>query len=162
MKNVKEFKEWWEKAGRPIKPPFEHPIHITDMAYALTIYREGQYQIELYICKPNTQTQVHSHPGIESLSVYLAGNLTFAKDGGEFVDLSQYQYEREDGAHWLLNKSVEAIDGNNHALKVNEEGGSFLLFQKWHDKKPRSVATEYAGTTLGPKHDTTISNSRTV
>jgi len=162
LKNVKEFMGWWIKAGRPIKPPFEHPIHITDMAYALTIYREGQYQIELYICKPNTQTQVHSHPGIESLSVYLAGNLTFAKDGGKFLDLSGHQFEREDGAHWLLGKSVEAIDGNDHALKVNAEGGSFLLFQKWHDKKPRSVATEYAGTTLGPKHDTTISNSRAV
>jgi hypothetical protein len=153
---VEAFKDWWMAAGCPIKPPFEYPIHITDMAYALTIYRKGQYQIELYICKPNTQTQVHAHPGIESLSVYLTGNLSFAKDGAPFPDLSAYQKEGSNGTHLLLGKSLETVNGTPHALKVNEEGGSFLLFQRWSHKKPRSVAVEYDGVTLGHKHDKQI------
>jgi len=157
--NVKEFMQSWYDMGSPIRPPFEHAVHCTDMAYALTIYRKGQYQIELYICRPNTQTKVHSHPGIESISVYLTGNLTFAKPDGAFRDLSQYQFATEDGTHVLLGKFVDSVDGTEHALKVNEEGGSFLLFQKWHNKKPRSVAIEYDGETLGPLHDETIQNA---
>jgi len=159
MSDLQKFMESWYAKGSPIRPPFEHAVHCTDMAYALTIYREGQYQIELYTCLPNTETKVHSHPGIESIAVYLAGNLSFARMGGQFRDLSQYQKAAPDGTHMLLGKFVDSVDGTDHSLRVHKEGGAFLLFQKWHDKTPTSVAIEYDGQTLGHIHDETIKNA---
>lgn len=160
VKEVTDFKQWWLDNKAPMSPPFDSAIHITDMAYALTLYRVEQFQVEIYICKPNTQTEIHKHPNIESISVYLTGNLEFANNEGKFVDLSWFQAETKFGTHFLLGKSIDVNRGESHALRVGKEGGAFLLFEKWLTEKPSSVAVIYDGKTLGPKHDTTIANSR--
>jgi len=158
--NVEQFKDWWLKAGRPLRPPFKNPIHTTDIAYALCLYREGQYQVELYVCKPNTQSPMHKHPGVESVSMYLTGNLEFTKDNGEFVDLSQYQKPKENGAHMLLGKGIEVNDGNKeHALRIGNTGGAFLIFEHWKDKGPVSVTTHWEGELVGSQHAKTIEAS---
>jgi hypothetical protein len=157
--NVEEFKNWWLKAGRPLKPPFEKPIHTTDIAYAICLYREKQYQVELYICKPNTESPYHSHPGIESVSVYLAGNLSFGRKDVGFIDLSEYQKSQENGAHMLLGKSIESNFETEHALKIGPEGGAFLIFEKWYTKSPTSVTINWEGETVGKLHDQTITNN---
>lgn len=155
MKTVQEFMNWWIKSGHPIKPPFEKPIHTTDIAYALCLYREGRFQVELYVCKANTESPRHKHPNVESISMYLTGNLSFAKAGEEFTDLSKYQIERADGAHLLLGRFVESNDGKEHALRVGPEGGAFLIFEHWKDRDPSSVTMHWDGELVGNKHATT-------
>jgi len=155
VKTVQEFMSWWLKAGRPIKPPFVSPIHTTDIAYALCLYREGCYQVELYVCKANTESPRHKHPNVESISMYLTGNLSFAKEGGEFVDLSKFQIEKNDGTHFLLGRSVESNDGKEHALRVGPEGGAFLIFEHWKDRDPSSVTMHWDGELVGEKHAVT-------
>jgi hypothetical protein len=153
--NVQEFKDWWIKSGRPLKPPFKDPIHVTDIAYALCLYREKQFQVELYICKPNTESPAHKHPNIHSISMYLTGDLTFLKDG-KFADLSMYQKEGKDGAHFLLGQTADANDGTDHALKIGSAGGSFLIFEHWLKDTPVSVTTHWEGELVGDMHAATI------
>jgi len=158
--SVEQFRDWWLKAGRPIRPPFKNPIHTTDIAYALCLYRDGRYQVELYICKPNTETPPHKHPGIESVTMYLTGDLAFAKANGEFADLSMYQKPKENGTHMLLGKTAEINNGDQlHAARMGSTGGAFLIFEHWKDKDPVSVTTHWEGELVGDQHAKTIEAS---
>ena len=153
---VQQFKEWWLANGCPIKPPFDKPIHATDIAYALCVYRSGRFQVELYIVKPNTETTKHSHPNIDSISMYLTGNMTFAKENEEYIDLSKLQKEGANGTHVLLGSIAETNNGKVHSLKVGPEGGAFLIFEFWKDRDPVSVTVHWEGDLVGEQHAQTI------
>jgi hypothetical protein len=152
------FKDWWMNAGCPIAPPFKNPIHCTDIAYALCIYRSGRFQVELYIVKPNSETTKHSHPNIESISMYLTGNMSFADESGNYKDLSQFQTENDNGTHKLLGAIAEENDGKLHALKVGNEGAAFLIFEYWKDRDPVSVTVHWKGDLVGEQHAQTKGN----
>jgi len=160
LTNLENFKNQWINDGMRWKPPFKNPIHITDIAYSLCVYRENNYQIELYICKPNTQSPVHSHPGVESISMYLTGNLEFSKNDNNFIDLSQYQKERENGTHYLIGVAAETNNGDDqHALRIGKEGGAFLVFEYWKEKEPTSVTVNWLGELVGELHQKTIGDN---
>lgn len=155
MITVEQFKDWWLTNNRPIKVPFKNCIHDTDIACAIVLYREKNYQVEMYICKPNKESTPHSHPGVESINMYLTGDLTFKKGDDSFADLSEYQKENSnDGTHILLGMINEINDGNTpHTLKIGDSGGAFLIFQRWTKEDPSSVAVVYEGESLGEIHD---------
>jgi hypothetical protein len=154
--NVEQFKDWWLKAGRPLRPPFENAIHTTDIAYAVCLYREGRYQVELYIIKPNSETPMHAHPGISQMTMFLTGNMSFSREAGVFRDLFEYNKPKENGSHHLLGVTVETVEGVAHAVKTHKEGGAFLVFEHWHDKDPTSVAINWEGELVGDQHAQTI------
>jgi hypothetical protein len=149
---VHEFRDWWLKAGRPLRPPFDQPIFVTDMVYSLCLYREGQFQVELYIMKPNGLSPSHSHPGVDSTFVFLGGNLEFGDETESFKDLSDQQKSRNDGAHILLGRTVDALDGALHSVRAHQEGGAFLSFEYWKDKEPDSVVVNWEGAPDGAIH----------
>lgn len=159
--SVEMFARAW-MAKRLWRPPFKNAIHTTDIAYAMCIFRQENYQVELYICKPNTETTRHSHPNVESLSLYLTGNLSFAKDNGDFMDVSMHQEEKPNGTHKLLWARAEENKGTPHALRVGKEGGAFLIFERWLDGEPSSVTVNWEGEYVGEEHVKTVENSRRV
>ena len=67
--------------------------------------------------------------------------------------LHEYQKEKEDGTHFLYGKTMETFENTEHAIRINEEGGSILIFEKWLDSDPTSVAVQWKGKTVGKDHD---------
>jgi hypothetical protein len=153
---VEGFKNAWLKAGCPIAPPFKNAVYTTDIAYSLVLYRKGQYQVELYTCKPSTQAPLHQHPNVDSLFIYLAGNIDFGMADGSFTDLAKYQHETPEGNHMLLGKTAAALNGAAHTLRVYEEGGAFLSFEKWLNDDPTSVTVHWTGEPVGADHAETL------
>lgn len=151
--NVEEFKDWWLVTTNRIRPPFTDPIFCTDVSCSLCLFRAGQYQVELYVAKPNTITPEHSHPGVESITMYLTGNLIFPSDSSH--DLSKLQYANSvTGAHILLGKCGAVLHaGEEHSALTGEEGGAFLVFEHW-DKNitPTSVTLQWSGDSVGTQH----------
>jgi len=159
--SVKEFATWWYKAGSPIRPPFDAPVFTTDIAYSLCLYREGNCQVELYICKPNTESPTHYHPGVDSLFVYLGGNLEFGKEDGSFLDLSTMQRpDPTNKHHMLMGKNLDSLESAPHSLRVFKEGGAFLSFEKWDKQAPTSVTVNWVGETVGNQHVQTMQDSK--
>jgi len=150
--NVQEFRDWWVKT-RPFRPPFEKSSFITDLAYSLCLYREGAFQVELYVLKPNSQAPFHSHPGVDSSFLYLGGNLEFGLEDQSFLNLSEFQKESSNGAHMLLGKTVDAMDGMLHSVRTYKEGGAFLSFEHWREKEPDSVVLNWEGDPDGAVHN---------
>lgn len=151
--SVEEFMNAWVKGGRPMRPPFKNAIHATEIAYSVCLFREGQYQVEMYIMKPNVETPMHSHPNVSQITVYLTGNCDFSREEGVFNSTAEYQKEKENGTHFLLGKAMETLNNTEHAIRTHKEGGAFLVFEHWHDKEPTSVASEWKGKTVGKEHD---------
>jgi hypothetical protein len=152
--SVEEFKNWWWiDAKRPLRPPFINPVFHTDNAMSLCLYREGQFQVELYISEPDSTSPPHTHPGVDSCFIYLGGNIHFHLEGRENPDPQPFQKSKPNGTHALFGATVSSPDGIPHWLKIGPEGGAFLSFEHWKDKEPVSVTTNWNGESVGKEHD---------
>ena len=160
FQTVEQFRDWYCGQGLPLRPPFKNPVFHTDNAMSLCLYREGRFQVELYITEPGATSPKHTHPGVESAFVYLAGNIQFNLEGGDNPDVSQWQKPQANGSHMLFGKTVSSPDGVPHWLKIGPEGGAFLSFEYWKDKDPVSVTVNWAGDTVGDEHNKTIEKAK--
>lgn len=152
-KTVEEFRDWYMAQGMPIRTPFNLPIHYTDNAMSLCLYREGQFQVELYLTKPFSTSPPHTHPDVESAFVYLTGNIDFDIEGRNLPSNRDKQYARADGAHRLFGATSSSPDGLAHWLNIGKEGGAFLSFEYWKEGSPTSVTTNWKGDPVGSIHE---------
>lgn len=154
--SVEQFTHWWLK-HRPMRPPFVDGVFFTDIAASIILYRKGPFQVELYVSKPETESPYHSHPGVDSLLMYLTGDLTFGKNGKP-LDWSENQKPREgdEEVHSLFGKYDILAPNESHNLKTNGKGGAFFSFEKWHDKVPNSVTVNWEGEPSGVLHQKVI------
>jgi len=159
---LEEFANWYKDNGFPIRPPFEDPVYITDISYSYVLYREGQYQAELYLVRPNTSSPDHSHPGIENIVMVWGGDVSTSQNG-KFTDLSEYYKEpSSNGTNKLFGMQSEKLTDNGfHALFAGNKGGAFLSLEKWpKDKKMTSVTIEWDGDAVDSSHAELIKNER--
>jgi quercetin dioxygenase-like cupin family protein len=159
-KTVEEFRDWYIKSKFPLRPPFTNPVFHTDNAMSLCLYREGRFQVELYITKPFSTSPPHTHPGVESAFMYLTGNLDFFLEGRDNVSNAEFQKAKVDGTHMAFGSVVSSPDGIPHWLKIGKEGAAFLSFEYWKDKDPVSVTVNWKGDTVGSEHDKVINASK--
>ena len=158
---VQEFTNWWLK-NKPIRPPFIDGIFYTDIAASVVLFREGPFQVELYISKPDSIAPYHSHTKVDSVLMYLTGNMVFGKNNIE-PDFSEYQkpHDTIKDAHFLFGKFDYLKEGELHNLTTKEEGGCFFSFEKWHDRVPNSVTVNWEGELTGELHKSRIKNANT-
>jgi len=151
---LEEFADWYKKEGFPIRPPFEDPVYVTDISYSYVLFREGQYQAELYLVRPNTSSPDHSHPGVENIIMIWGGDI-HTRQNGKFVDLStEYQEPSPLGTNRLFGVCGEKLDDTQtHALIVGNKGGAFLSLEKWPEGvTPNSVTINWSGEPVDPSH----------
>jgi hypothetical protein len=158
---VQQFTRWWMK-HKPIRPPFIDGIFYTDIAASVVLFREGPFQVELYISKPDSRAPYHSHDKVDSVLMYLTGNMVFGKNNVE-PDLSEFQkpHATIKDAHFLFGECDYLKEGESHNLTTKEEGGCFFSFEKWHDRAPDSVTVNWVGELTGDMHKARIANANT-
>jgi hypothetical protein len=151
---LEEFVEWYKKEGFPIRPPFEDPVYVTDISYSYVLFRQGQYQAELYLVRPNTSSPDHNHPGVENIVMIWGGDI-HTRQNGKHLDLTkEYQTASETGTNRLFGVCGEKLDDRGtHALIVGDKGGAFLSLEKWPEGvKPNSVTINWSGDPVDPGH----------
>lgn len=157
---LEEFVEWYKAEGFPFRPPFEDSVYMTDISYSYVLYREGCYQAELYLVRPNTESPEHSHPGVENIIMVLGGDVSFSENG-KYIDLSEhYQEPAPDGTNKLFGMcSSKLNDQGTHALFAGDKGGAFISFEKWpEDMTPNSVTINWKGDPVDSGHAAIIDN----
>lgn len=152
---VEQFAEWYEENQFPIRPPQHNAIFRTDNASALVLFRQGQFQVELYIGDPNSITPEHSHPGVESIIMFISGEGTTTVNEKEVADPRPYFNKvNEDGTSILFKQKLRISPSDSHGLTSYSKGFAFYSIEKWPDNiQPTSVAAHWHGETTGNLHD---------
>lgn len=133
--NVEEFGRWWVDAGLPLLYPEKPEVFRTDDATAISIFRKGRFQVELYLIHPQPKLPEHEHPGVEVIKMRMGhrGNLSF---------------------------SPTLTDGHSHGAGIRLEaevlGFPLIAIQHWKTRDPITVAAMWKGQTVGPLQEQLI------
>lgn len=160
---LEEFAEWYKQNEFPIRPPFGEPVYITDISYSFVLFRQGQYQAELYLVRSNIKSPEHSHPGIENIIMPWGGDL-HKTENGVMHDLSDYYKEPgPDGINKLFGICGENLKGSmTHSIITGDRGGALLSLEKWpKGKKMTSVTIEWDGDPVDVGHAKLIESGKT-
>jgi hypothetical protein len=133
--NVKTFADWWMEAKMPIVFPENPEVFVSDDATAVSIFRHGQFQVELYLIHPNPKVPVHEHPGVEVIKMSLS-----IGDGPLMSNIL---------------KNGES-HGAGRRLASEKRGFPLVAFQHWQTCKPTTIASMWKGSTVGPLQEALI------
>tara|TARA_R100000541_G_scaffold930_2_gene4771 strand:+ start:1171 stop:1686 length:516 start_codon:yes stop_codon:yes gene_type:complete len=151
--DLKQFKDWYKK-NNTINIPHDKPLMFIDGIMGITLYRKGQYQVQLFICEPNNIITEHSHPNIDSYEMYLWG-MEFSHLGKPIINKEMSLMERRNkpGEPRWKGFTLRILPGERHDAKSSIHGGAFLSIQKWlNNIKPSHVSEDWDGNILGDKH----------
>lgn len=133
--NVQEFAEWWMRSGMPMMFPPNPEVFLSDDATAISIFRKGRFQVEMYLIHPQPKVPEHEHPGVEVIKMSLT--------------------HRE-----MPIMSNVLKDGESHGAGVRVEGESIgfplIAFQHWLTREPTTIASMWKGKTVGPLQEALI------
>jgi hypothetical protein len=62
--DVQSFSDWWMDNNMPIQFPLFPEVFLSDDATAICLFRNGQFQVELYLIHPQPIVPLHEHPGV--------------------------------------------------------------------------------------------------
>lgn len=133
---VQEFADWWVSVGMPIMFPQNPEIFLSDDATAVTLFRNGQFQVELYLIHPNPKVPIHEHPGVEVIKM----SLTAAEKGP------------------IMSNVLKAGESHGAGQRMAAEkiGFPLIAFQHWLEKEPTTIAAMWKGPTVGPLQEALI------
>ncbi len=134
-KTTEEFAKWYIDNNLPFQPPPGVEVFISDDATAFCMYRNGQFQVELYLVHPQPSVPTHEHPGVEVIEVAVTNT--------------------------IVNMIPVLKNGQSHGSgireKANKVGYPLVSIQQWHPKlAPTTVAAQWKGKTVGPKQEALI------
>lgn len=145
---VRDFAKWWAEKGCPLAPPSE-VVNLSDDATSFTLFRSGQFQVELYLIHPSPNLPTHGHPDVEVIKMRVD---TFLSTGGKVVKTS-----RNEASSTLYQDQTHGAGRNFKELGGMDNGFGLLAFQKWKDGlTPTTVAARWKGKTVGPKQEDLI------
>jgi hypothetical protein len=146
---LEDFFNWFIlDAKMPLMIPWNANIIRGDDFTAISIFRRGQYQVELYLEHPALYIRPHCHPNVETITMQLGG-------GEQFPSQENYNMSTRWGTiDW---KRPAGLMHGDDPSGERFAGCCLLSFQKWiHNEPVTSVATHWKGTTSGMLHDSII------
>lgn len=145
------FAGWYLKTYGPVPASQFDGVHFVGKFGVLTMYREAPYQVQMVLCRPNSNIPQHRHPKTDSLLVMVAGEL-YLKVNGEYVFPPGCFEALPDGR---CNKNFQFIrvpPGTEHGGKIGSKGACFVNFERWLDGKPTSAELDWEGPALSEDH----------
>jgi quercetin dioxygenase-like cupin family protein len=139
--DIREFAVWWLRT-RPFSVPQTGAVRYLNGFAGVTLYRDGPFQVQLFIVRPDCVSPSHAHPNIDSVEYGLAGS-------GQETFTSERN--RRVGALVMI------APGELHAAGAEETGGAFISIQKWlNGVEPSSVELDWTGAPIDEAHEREI------
>lgn len=117
------------------KPMLPLEVMFYEGITGITLWRDGPFQVQLFIVAPNVGSPEHAHPNIETIDMGIFGdddNIVGGRKHGPFV-------------------LVRA--GEKHIAKAGPRGGAFYSFQHWlNGVQPTSVLLDWQGNAHDLRH----------
>lgn len=134
--------------------PEDAPMHMIEGVTSVTWYRQGQYQVQMFIMPPNYIVPEHTHTNVDSYEIMLGGRMVLSKHGRwvkdsdfEVLNLNEPPLQRRRGS------IIRIRPTDVHGGISGRTGGVFMSVQKWiNGVEPHCVASDYNGPTMGDHH----------
>ncbi len=141
-----DFLTHWLTESPLAPPPAPHERVAGNVG--VTLYRITPFQVQLWICQPDTDIGDHSHPGVDGWALRVAGDIRFRKNG-QPVGIHDMKIVSWRG---MKTPMVRVAPGESHGVRIGPVGGSFLAITHWLESEPRSVHLSWAGEALDAVH----------
>lgn len=148
---LEEFATFWVRAGKPYRPPHNARVIETDYTLSMIVFRDNQFQVELYMAKPNWSTPKHTH-SFDSVTVFNGGKMLGRR--GIAFDENPPWVALEDADIDLVQPVLPM--GHWHQIRATDKGFSFYNIQYWPEEQPTSATIGYHGEAMGPVHQGVI------
>ena len=153
MDELENFKIWYLSKQPTINfcVPFSNPLMFIDGISGLTLYRENNFQVQLFICEPNINIPEHTHPNIDSFELFLYG-MKFTHSGKTIID-SDMALKEKNKIPFCSYQTIRVKPNDWHGGVSSKNGGAFISIQHWlNDTKPTHVSDDWQGEVVGKKH----------
>jgi hypothetical protein len=156
----------WFLAQAPVigYVPHDSPMHMIDGMTAVTLYRKGEFQVQMFITPPGYIVPEHTHPNVDSFEVNVGGHIRFSHKGRwTQQDPSVIDRKTADGTSFCRGNTVRVRPTDPHGGVSGPNGAIFLSVQRWmNGVKPTCVGNDYVGAVTGPEHLARITHGKGV
>lgn len=143
----------------PMTPP-DDGVYVDDIVSGVVLMRVAQYQVQLFICKPNAVIPDHTHPNADACEVHITG-MMFHKNGRTVLNKARIDRRNDDGLSHPHGRVLEIKSTDLHGAECSEKGGAFLTFQKWNEgHDPSSLGIDWDGSAVGEDHGEMIKDGK--
>lgn len=116
-------------------------------------FRQGQFQVQLFIAPPNFIIPEHIHPNVDSYEVYAGGNIKFTKNKEWAASEDAVNAIDFRGLSKLRGMVIRVRPNDWHGGVFGESGGVFFSIQRWmNGVQPHCVACDYTGAVVDEHH----------
>lgn len=135
-------------------------VFYTDNSCSTLVWVEDNVVIEYYLLFPNLETPMHNHP-FDNQMIYISGDLTAYRQEANKPE-TRFTVTFSERLQNHLSKIMPA--GGEHGFTVGERGAVIYNIQIWPDTvtNPLSAAIEYAGTSMGPRHESLVKSLKLI
>lgn len=143
-----QFANWFVRdQGFRIPPCIFDGVTKAGKNTGLVLYRDPPYQVQLWICDPNSEIPEHTHPNMDTIIIYLSGEF-YVKVNGEPVLTKESLYAMPDGMPSVPGAWLRVGPNDKHSAMIGPKGCAFLNFGRFLDGKPRSADLDWEGPSL--------------
>ena len=133
--SLEDFTNWYINDARmPLMIPYDAVVVQSDDAVAVSLFRKGQYQVELYLIYPQMYILKHSHPRMEVITMALGGG-----------SMSPRIIDTNTSASWgnMNNKLLPGEEHGGEMSSIIGNGQVILTFEKWLDPTEMTTAAAH-------------------
>ncbi len=145
------FFSWFMQEFRGLPPSIHDGITRVGDYTGLVLYRQGPFQVELWILPPNTTAPEHAHPSVDIFLVHVTGELRVWV-GDDMVLKPEDTVPLPNGVTKTNGNFIRIPPGQKHRAETGPLGAAFLNVQLWTDGKPRSTDSDWKGEALNEEH----------
>ena len=156
---LSQFADWYlcDLPNMPMKPPTKDCVAVVEGVSGVVLWRDGDFQVQMFICEPHTSIPAHTHPDVDSYEVHLTGGIDFYINDKLVIPAKAANKVKKDGSSRCYGWTNRVHPHTSHSAKAGANGGAFLSIQHWlNGVKPTSVGENWDGHTMGKKHNESI------
>lgn len=154
MDDLERFADWFLKSSTVIAGvPLHGAVSRIEDVTSVLMYRDGPYQVQMFIVPPNYIIPEHTHPNVDSFEVYMGGQIRFSHQGKWLISEEEFNQAGPGGSPQAAGRTIRVRPDDLHGGTFGPGGGVFLSIQHWlNGVEPHCVAADYDGVVMGPHH----------
>lgn len=154
MDDLEKFADWFLKNSTVIAGvPLHGAVSRIEDVTSVLMYRDAPFQVQMFIVPPNYIIPEHTHPNVDSIEVYMGGQIRFSHGGKWMVSEDEFNLANEGGCPQAAGRTIRVRPHDLHGGIFGAGGGVFLSVQHWlNGMEPHCVAADYDGVVMGPHH----------